>query len=86
MLRPIKNKLVIQLIEKEKTTATGIVLTHGDPNEVTKAKVISVGDEVTEVSPDDIILPDWNKAAKTTIDGEEFYVLTEENIVLVFED
>lgn len=86
MLRPIKDKLVVQLIEKEKITATGIVLTQGDPYEITKATVIAIGDTVTEVNVGDIILPDWNKAAKTIIDTVEYYVLTEENIVLVFED
>jgi chaperonin GroES len=84
MLRPIKDKLVVKLIEKEKTTSSGIVLSHGDPAEVTKATVIAVGPDVSEVVQNDIILPDWNKAVKTNIDGEEYYVLTEENIVAVF--
>lgn len=86
MLRPIKDKIVVKLIEKEKTTASGLILNHGDPAEVTKATVVAVGPDVTEVVQNDIILPDWNKAVKTSIDGEEYYVLTEENIVLVFGD
>ena len=86
MLRPIKDKIVVKLIEKEKTTATGIILNHGDPAEITKAEVIAVGDDVTEVVAGSIILPDWNKGVKSKIDGDEFYVFKEENIVLVFED
>ena len=86
MLKPLKDKLIVTLIEKEKVTASGIVLSRADPAEVNRGTVIAIGDDVTDIAVGDSILPNWNKATKTALDGETFYIVKEEDVVLVFED
>ena len=86
MLKPLKDKLIVTLIEKEKVTASGIVLSRADPAEVNRGTVIAIGDDVTEVAVGDCILPNWQKAAKTAVEGETYYIVKEEDVVLVFED
>jgi len=86
MLRPIKNRVLVQLIEKKKVTDSGIILTSTDPLEANHARVISVGEEVTDVVVGDDILINWNKAIKTKVELEEYYVITEDDIILVFEE
>jgi co-chaperonin GroES (HSP10) len=86
MLKPLKNNVIIELIEKEKVTQSGIVLASADPHEANKAKVIAVGSDVTDVVEGDIILPNWNAAKKSKFDDNEFYVIDAEEIVGVFEE
>lgn len=85
MLKPIKNNVIVELLEKEKVTSGGIILSKADPLEVNRAKVI-VGSQSGLINKDEVILPDWNKAQKMTFEGNEYYVVSEDDIVLVFED
>lgn len=84
--KPLKKNIIVEHIEKEKITESGIILSSADPAEVTKAVILAIGSTVDLVKVGDIILPDWNKAKKSKIDGEDYYVVSEDDIVLVFED
>jgi len=86
MLKPIKNKVIVQLIEKETVTLSGIILSSADPSEANRGVVVAIGDEVTDVQVGEVILPNWNKAVKTKVGMDEFYIVEQEDIVLVFED
>ena len=85
MLVPIKSKVLIQLIEKDKTTETGIILPVADRDEANKATVIAIGDKVLDVQVNDIVLPNWNQAIETKYDDKhKTYIIDEKDIVLVF--
>jgi co-chaperonin GroES (HSP10) len=85
MLKPIKKNSIVQIIEKSKETESGIILTSADPAEVTRGLVIETGDEVELFVKGDTILPNWQKARKTKFDGEEYYIVHEDDVVGVFE-
>jgi len=85
MLVPIKSKVLIELIEKDKETQSGILLFNPDREEPNKAKVIAIGDKVQDVQVGDTILPNWNQAIETKYDKDhKTYIIDEEGIVLVF--
>jgi co-chaperonin GroES (HSP10) len=85
MLVPIKSKVLIQLIEKDKTTETGIILPVADRDEANKATVIAIGDKVLDVQINDTVLPNWNQAIETKYDDKhKTYIIDEKDIVLVF--
>jgi co-chaperonin GroES (HSP10) len=87
MLKPLKSKLILQLIEKQKVTSSGIILSSADPAEANRGLVLAVGPDVTEVTVGEMVLPNWNKANKIKgDDGEDNYILEEDDIILVFED
>lgn len=86
MLKPLKNKLVVEIIEKEKVSPGGIILTKTDRDEVNRCKVVSIGPEVLDISAGDVILPNWNAATKTVVDGNTYYLLSEDDVVLIFEE
>lgn len=86
MLRPIKKNIIVKIIEKEKVTSSGIILRSADPEEVSKGLVLKVGPEVTLVEEGQTILPNWNAAKKTKFDGEEYYIVSEDEVVLIFEE
>ena len=84
MLRPIKNNVIVELIEKEKVTSSGIVLSSADPVEANKGKVVSIGPDVEMVKEGDMILPNWNAARKAKYNGIDYYIVSEDEIVLIF--
>ena len=84
MLKPLKNKLVVEIIEKEKVSSGGIILTRTDRDEVNRGKVVYTGSGVIDISVGDVILPNWNAAVKTVVEGNTFYILSEDDVVLIF--
>lgn len=86
MLRPIKNNVIVELIDKEKVTSSGIVLPSADPVEANKGKVVSLGPDVEMVKGGDMVLPNWNAARQIKYNEFEYYVVSEDDIVLIFEE
>jgi co-chaperonin GroES (HSP10) len=86
MLKPIRKNIVVELLEKEKVTEAGIILTSADPAEVSKGLVLAVGNDCEEIKVGDVILPNWQKARPTKFEGTDFYIVNEDDVVLVFEE
>jgi co-chaperonin GroES (HSP10) len=88
VLQPIKNKLVIQLNDtvKETVLESGIVLTTKDRDEAQRAKVLFVGPDVEYVKVDDIIIPNWNAAEETKFNNEKFFIIKEDEVVMIIEE
>jgi co-chaperonin GroES (HSP10) len=86
MLKPLRNKVILELIEKETVSPGGIVLSKADPTEANRGRVVTIGSEVTEIDVGMEVLPNWNAAQKTKFENETFYIIDEEQIVLVFEN
>ena len=85
-IEPIGSKMVVKLIEKQKLTTSGIILTLADSTEVTRGVVLSIGDNVMDVVVGDQVLPNWNNAQKTKVNGEDLFIIEESDIVLIFEE
>lgn len=86
MLRPIKKNIIVKVIEKEKVTESGIILKSADPAQVNRAIVIAIGGDVTLIEVGQQILPNWNQARPSKFDNEDFYIVNEDDVVLIFED
>jgi len=86
MLQPLKNKLILQLIEKEKVTESGIVLAAVDREEANKGLVVAIGEGVEDIHANDTVLPDWNKAQKTRYENEDYYIIHQDDIVAIFDN
>lgn len=86
MIRPLGKRVVVQLMEKESVTPGRIVLTRVDSDEVTRGLVLAIGPEVVDISVGDVILANWNKGQKMKVEDLDAYVVTEDDVVLVFED
>ena len=77
-MKPLQNKVIVQRIENQALSSGGIILNKSE--EPDRAKVIAIGPDVDEVSIDDVVLLDWNKAVK----AGDFYVITVDNIVFIY--
>ena len=79
-MQPLQNKVIVERIEKELTTESGIVLQSGEGPDF--ARVTAIGPDVTEVAVGEKVLIDWNKAVKSG----DIYVVAENNIIFVVEE
>ena len=86
MLKPIKKNIIITLIEKELESKGGIILTSADPAQVSRGLIVGIGPDVDLVEVGQEVLPNWNKARKVKYEQEEFYIVHEDDLVLVFEE
>ena len=53
--------------------------------EVSKATVIAIGPDVTEVKVGDVIIPEWAKASPVKIGDVQRAMIKEENIIAICE-
>jgi len=88
VLLPIKNKILIQLenMDKETVLESGIVLTTRARDEAQRAKVLAVGPDVEYVQVGDSILPNWNAADLTRYEKEDYYLIKEDEVVMIIEE
>lgn len=80
-IRVLSNNVAVTRIKAENKTTSGIVLTQSDAPD--KAKVVSVGPDVENLAVDDVLLINWNKATKAE---DDLYVLSDEDVIWVYED
>jgi len=86
MLRPIKKNIIVKLIEKETVSKGGIVLAGPDAQEASRGEVLAIGKEVEFVKVGETILPNWQKAQPTKFENEDFFIVNEDDVVLIFEE
>ncbi|CAB4222641.1 GroS Co-chaperonin GroES (HSP10) [uncultured Caudovirales phage] len=84
-LKPINNTAIIEMLEKEKISTGGIILTRNDPKEITKGRVLAIGPNCKDIKEGDIILPNWNAARKNDINDETFFVISEDEIIAILD-
>ena len=76
MLQPIGKRILIELIKEEQK---GILILKNDSSP--RYKVIAIGDEVTKVKPDDIIITAQYGLNSIKIDDQVYTVLEQESII-----
>lgn len=93
MIRPLGDRVVIELVEQEDTTASGIVLPDSAQEKPQEGKVVAVGSGAIvdgkkvalEVKVDDRII--FSKFAGTEVkyEGKEYLILRENDILAIVE-
>jgi chaperonin GroES len=84
-LKPLNNTAIIEMLEKEKFSTGGIILTRNDPKEITKGRVLAIGPNCKDIKVGDIILPNWNEARKNDLNDETFFVISEDEIIAILD-
>ena len=79
-LTPLRNNVIVEKLEKELTTSSGIILKSSD--EADKAKVVAIGPEVDDVEVGNVLLINWNKATKLM---DNLYQINVNEVIGVFE-
>ncbi len=93
-IKPLGDKILVQRLEAETQTASGIFLPEGAKEKPQQAKVIAVGegkvlDSGERATPtvkkgDTIILSKWG-GTELKLDGEEYLVMGEDEVLAIVE-
>lgn len=91
-LRPLDDKLVIKKIEKEETTASGIVLPSNSKEESNIAEIVAVGNKVENdedmkglVKVGDRVVFSKYAGSNIELDKEKYTIIKFEDILAVIE-
>ena len=90
-LKPLGDRLIVQALEEEQTTASGIVLPDTAKEKPQKGKVLAVGDGKydedgekripLDVAEGDEVLYSKYGGTEITVDGEDLLVLRESDVL-----
>jgi chaperonin GroES len=89
-LKPLCDRLIVQAVEEEETTASGIVLPDTAKEKPQRGKVLAVGDGKVEedgkripldVSEGDEVLYSKYGGTEIKVDGEDLLVLRESDVL-----
>jgi co-chaperonin GroES (HSP10) len=81
IFKPLFDKVIVERIKPELTSAGGIVLARSE--EPDRAKILAIGPDVVDVVVGEVVLLNWNAAIKVQ---DEMYSTKVENIIFVYED
>ena len=93
-LRPLGDRLVVKPVEKEATTASGIVLPESAKEKPQEAHVLAVGPgnlndkgerQPLDVSVDDVVLYAKYAGTEVKVDDDKLLILRESDILAVVE-
>ena len=91
-IRPLHDRVIIRLMEEEKTSPGGIVIPDSATEKPVKGEVVAVGNgkilESGDVRPldvkvGDIILFGKYSGTEVSVDGEELLVMREDDITAI---
>lgn len=85
-LKPLGDRIVIEPIELEETTASGIVLPDTAKEKPQQGKVLAVGPDVEgEISPDDRVLYAKYAGKEVKVDKQDVLILNESDLLALLE-
>jgi chaperonin GroES len=94
-IRPLADKVLVQRVEAENKTAGGIVLPDTAKEKPQRGKIIAVGEgklsddgsrQKPQVKKGDTVLFTSYAGSEIKIDGKEYLIMTESDIMAVIED
>ncbi|KAB7665578.1 co-chaperone GroES [Bacillus sp. B1-b2] len=92
MLKPLGDRIIIELVETEEKTASGIVLPDSAKEKPQEGKVLAVGTGrvldngervALEVSVDDLIIFSKYSGTEVKYEGKEYLILRESDILAI---
>ena len=79
--RPLGKKVLVQRTEVESKTASGIILVDSAKEKPNTAEVKAIGGEITEIKVGDTIVFEQFRGTEFTLEGVDYLVLEQENII-----
>jgi chaperonin GroES len=92
--KPLGARALVQIVEREETTASGIVLPDTAKEKPQTAKVVAVGEGQLDkdgqrvpvkVAPDDVIVFAKYSGTEISLDGEDYMILDADDILGIVE-
>ena len=93
-LKPLSDRVVIKMVEAEETTKSGIILTGSAKEKPQVAEVVAVGpggvvdgkEVVMELKVGDKVLMSKYAGTEVKLDGQEYTILRQSDVLAKIED
>ena len=93
-VKPLFDKVVVESLEKEEKTKSGFILPSANQEKQQMAKIVAVGpggvidgkEIVMQVKEGDTILYDKYAGSDFKVDGKEFTIIRQSDILAIVED
>lgn len=80
-INPLADRVVLQQVESEETTKSGIILPDSAKEKPEQGKVVAVGADVKEVKTGDKVLYSKYGPTEVKVDGEDYMIVKEEDVL-----
>lgn len=80
-IQPLADRVVAQAVEASDKTESGFYLPQDAKEKPQMATVVEVGKDVSEIKKDDTIIYPKYGTTEVTVDGTEYMVLKEEDVL-----
>ena len=85
--KPLGDRALVQIVEREETTPSGIVLPDTAKEKPQTARVVAVGEgEDVKVDEGDVIVFAKYSGTEISLNGEDYLILSADDILGVVED
>lgn len=88
MLKPLHDNVILkkEKVEKETTTASGIILTDNSKNVPSYATVVAIGpDSKTDIHVNDKVVYKEYSGTKVNLEEKEYIIIEDEDILAVLD-
>ena len=82
-LQPLADRIVLEQVESEEKTSSGIILPDSAKEKPEQAKVVAVGPDVKELKTGDMVLYTKYGPNEVKVDGKEYLVVKEEDVLAI---
>ena len=86
MIKPLKDNVLIKFEEGQDISKTGIIIAHKEEDRPRVAKVLAIGEDVTQVNVNDNVIVNRYIGNQIFIDNKEHIILKEREILAKLED
>lgn len=86
MIKPLRDNVLIKFEEGQDISKTGIIIAHKEEDRPRVAKVLAIGEDVTQVNVNDNVIVNRYIGNQIFIDNKEHIILKEKEILAKLED
>ncbi len=85
-INPLGDRVVLQQIESEETTKSGIILPDSAKEKPEQGKVVAVGSDVKEVKVGDTVLYSKYGPTEVKVDDQDYMIVKEEDVLATIKE
>ena len=85
-ISPLADRIVLQQLDSEETTASGIILPDSAKEKPSEGKVVAIGKDVEEVAAGDTVLYSKYGPSEVKVDGNDYLIVKEEDILAIVKE
>src|SRR6266508_5812587 len=85
VFKPLKDRCFVSYTEELERTAGGIYIPDAAKEKPQRGKIEAIGDDVKAVKVGEIVLFDKYSGSKINVDGTDYLIIKEEDILGIFE-